>query len=110
VDFLLCGGTLGGEIHLARWNLRHILKWVAKLVKAAYEPQSEAPMGMPCPELKETGCRLPWGERSAVCVIHLCKNFARLMSWREYGRYLWLTTKYEFHLTLSLLELLSECK
>jgi hypothetical protein len=55
-----------------------------------------------CPALGNLGCRLPWGERPAVCVLCACPALLEAMSWAGYGRYLWVNARYLGHLTRSL--------
>jgi hypothetical protein len=55
-----------------------------------------------CPALGNSGCRLPWGERPAICVLCACPALLGAMSWAAYGRYLWVSSRYLGHLTRSL--------
>jgi hypothetical protein len=55
-----------------------------------------------CPALAGSGCRLPWGERPAVCVCCACPPILVEMDWPAYGRYVWITLKYLAHLSLAL--------
>ncbi len=57
---------------------------------------------LPCPELTEGGCRLPWRDRPSGCILHWCEELARGLTWRDYGRYIRLSAKYLLLLTLAL--------
>jgi hypothetical protein len=67
----------------------------SKAVPAAGEQAA----GLCCPALTAGGCGLAWGSRPAICVFCACPRFLEAMAWRDFGRYLGVTTKYLGHLT-----------
>ena len=101
LDYLLFSKSEINSVHLSNINLNIIVNKVNKLL---YRDSHIIKMNnhVRCPKLTNKGCSLPWGQRPAVCVILLCYNFCRLMTWQEYWRFMLKCTSYLFFLTKSL--------
>lgn len=102
VDYLLWGNfsKRHKNVHFSRINVWEVLKRGL--------PKTES--AKPCPELADEGCLIPWGERPIYCVIWLCQDFLKLMTWGEYWHHLWLSSKYLFNVSLSQYKIISEWK
>ena len=85
----------------ARYLLRIFLGAGLLAGSPAANGDASADPGAPqdCPDLTPRGCRLPWGERPVGCVLYLCDEFARRLSWGDYGRYVWVSFRYLAFLT-----------
>ena len=92
VDYLLLGGD--EKYHLSKWGLRHTWHRITKLWDAAATTPPSVLQQSGCPYLSDTGCCIPLGKRSIICVMHICKPFCQAMTWKSYVKYCSLTTKY----------------
>ena len=116
VDFLLLGGS-NEYIKLNQFNqllkgfqnfLYHTLGFSTSTKEEIFIAGTTG--GTSCAELRESGCPLPWGCRYVLCVIYLCYNFCRLMTWKEYIDYLKICLKYMIHVTISTHKVISSWK
>lgn len=114
VDELFYGGG-HQDVRLVSFSLKHLWNWGERICGAALRWKflrpavKEPPAGGPqpveqvrCVLLTESGCRLPLGERIANCIIFLCPDLARLMTWQEFFSFMRKATKYLWHLTVFL--------
>ena len=117
VDYFLLGGK-EGNVHRRRFDL--VQMWKGFLIftrhtKLLYTPTKEDiftadTCRTSCPELIDSGCRLPGGCRYVICVIHLCHHFCRQMTWQEYTSYLKICSKYMIHVTISIYKIIYKFK
>ena len=88
--------------HFNKINLNWIVKKITTIVNYGKSNHGLKRNFIPCPRLTTKGCSLIWGQRPTVCVILLCSNFCKFMSWRDYWRFMLKCTSYLFFLTKSL--------
>jgi hypothetical protein len=102
VDYLLWGNlAIKNEIvHFSRINVWEVLKRGLPKTGSA----------KPCPAITDEGCLIPWGERPVYCIIWLCQDFFKLMTWGEYWNHIWLSSKYLFLISRSQYKIISEWK
>jgi hypothetical protein len=112
IDALLRGVRLQPITHRPRFSFRYATQRVwprSNAPKASPDP-GKGQNVRPCPALRDHGCGLPWGERTAFCILFLCKNFAAHMTWRDYWQYVGVSAKYLAHLSLSLQKIAAHVK
>lgn len=95
---------LGGLLYL---YLTIPLKWVRIGIPGAGTP--ELPQENRVSEcLGVNGCKIPLGKRPVYCVLFACGLFLKNMDRAAYCRYLRLSLKNLFHLTVSLMAMMDE--
>ena len=117
VDYLLLDRK-DGHIHISRFSLLRILKWVSNFIQQTIKfsiPSKEEvftadPCRYPCGELTEQGCGLGWGCRYVICVIYLCPKFCQLMTRQDFADYLKISFTYMIHVTISTHKVISRWK
>jgi hypothetical protein len=105
LDYLLFGIYENGCVHLSHININAITERIANILKIGNRRLIKKSNYMRCPRLTNKGCSLPWGQRPTVCVILLCQNFCKVMTWQEYWHFMLKCTSYLFFLTKSFYKL-----
>lgn len=92
--------TLGNRGYVSCFQWSYLHRKLRRFIEASGPVEWEAEVR--CPALTAAGCRLPWGERPAICVSCACPQILAAMDWATYGRYAWVNLKYLAHLSLAL--------
>jgi hypothetical protein len=93
VDYLLEEGPREGlALPLTRnsGQVWKILFWHKKAKisdSALLKTTGENEVRLPCPELMEDGCRLPWQSRPSGCILYLCNKLVRHFTWLDFLLY-----------------------
>jgi hypothetical protein len=101
LDYLLFGISDTNRAHINNINFKIIVNKVTKLFTIRNNQIINIINHVRCPRLNSKGCSLAWGQRPVACVIRLCPNFSRFMTWQEYWGFMVKCTSYLFFLTNS---------
>ena len=106
VDYILLGNPNHQYFRASQFRLKKICQGAAYFLNRTIsfklptkeDVLEEDSTRVPCPELRDSGCRIPWGQRYVNCVIYICPNFCQEMTWQEFWKYMYLSSNYMLYI------------
>ena|SRR5208337_145910 len=119
---LLLGGRKDRTVHISQFSLLYMLNrfryYIGSIIdvknKKTVERKAEDLVFQEnrnpncCPELSDSGCRLPLGRRFAFCLIYIFPEMMQAMTWAEYFKYIIMSIRYFIYLTINLPKAINE--